>query len=96
MLRLYRPADAAAVRADPDLALRIRDSPLLIDEWQLVPEVLGAVKRAVDDDPRPARFVITGSAQRFAARLRTKWLPRIAGVVFAGFAVAAGWTAVLG
>ncbi len=63
MLRLDRPADAAAVRADPDLALRIRDTPLLIDEWQLVPEVLGAVKRAVDDDPRPASFIITGSSQ---------------------------------
>jgi putative Ca2+/H+ antiporter (TMEM165/GDT1 family) len=33
---------------------------------------------------------------RFAARLRTKWLPRIAGMVFAGFAVTAGLTAALG
>ncbi|MFN2495431.1 MAG: ATP-binding protein [Pseudonocardiaceae bacterium] len=63
LLRLDRPADAALVRADPDLALRIREAPLLIDEWQLVPEVLGAVKRAVDDDPRPGRFVLTGSSQ---------------------------------
>lgn len=63
MLRLDRPADAAAVQADPDLALRIRDNPLLVDEWQLVPEVLGTIKRAVDDDPRPAHFVITGSSQ---------------------------------
>lgn len=62
-LRLDRPADAALVRADPDLALRLRSKPLLLDEWQLVPEVLGAVKRAVDDDPRAASFVITGSAQ---------------------------------
>lgn len=37
--------------------------PLLIDEWQVVPEVLGAVKRAVDERPGPGRFVITGSAQ---------------------------------
>jgi uncharacterized protein len=63
LLRLDRPSDAALVRADPDLALRIRQVPLLIDEWQLVPEVLGAVKRAVDDDPGPGRFVITGSSQ---------------------------------
>ncbi|MGH3908440.1 MAG: ATP-binding protein [Pseudonocardiaceae bacterium] len=62
-LRLDRPADAALARADPDLALRLRREPLLLDEWQLVPEVLGAVKRAVDDEPRPTRFVITGSAQ---------------------------------
>ncbi len=63
MLRLDRPADAALVRADPDLALRLQDKPLLIDEWQIVPEVLGAVKRAVDDAPRPAMFLLTGSAQ---------------------------------
>jgi predicted AAA+ superfamily ATPase len=28
-----------------------------------VPEVLGAVKRAVDEDPRPGRFLVTGSSQ---------------------------------
>ncbi len=37
--------------------------PILIDEWQLVPEVLGAVKRTVDADPRPGRFIITGSVR---------------------------------
>jgi predicted AAA+ superfamily ATPase len=63
MLRLDVPAQAAVVRADPDAALRGLDEPILIDEWQLVPAVLGAVKRAVDDDPRPARFVLTGSSQ---------------------------------
>lgn len=59
--RLDEPAVAAAVRADPDDALRTRAEPALIDEWQDVPEVLGAVKRAVDTDPRPGRFVLTGS-----------------------------------
>jgi uncharacterized protein len=34
---------------------------VLVDEWQLAPAVLGAVKRAVDDDWRPGRFIITGS-----------------------------------
>lgn len=62
-LRLDRPADADLVRADPDTALRTRRTPLLVDEWQLVPEVLGAVKRAVDDGAGPGRFVLTGSAQ---------------------------------
>ena len=33
----------------------------MIDEWQLVPEVLGAVKRAVDDRPSPHRYILTGS-----------------------------------
>lgn len=61
VLRLDRPGDAALVRADPDIALAARDEPLLIDEWQAVPDVLGAVKRAVDADPRPGRFLLTGS-----------------------------------
>jgi hypothetical protein len=43
------------VRADADASLRGLDEPVLVDEWQLVPEILGAVKRAVDDDTRPGR-----------------------------------------
>ena len=53
-LRLDRPADATIAHADPDAALPDGPFPLLIDEWQLVPEVLGAVKRAVDERPVPA------------------------------------------
>ncbi|MHB2022270.1 MAG: ATP-binding protein, partial [Mycobacteriales bacterium] len=63
VLRLDRPAEADAVRADPDAALRGLAEPILIDEWQLVPSVLGAVKRAVDEDSRPARFLLTGSVR---------------------------------
>src|SRR5215470_865684 len=63
MLRLDVPAQAAVARADPDAALQGLEEPILIDEWQLVPEILGAVKRAVDDDARPGRFVLTGSSQ---------------------------------
>jgi predicted AAA+ superfamily ATPase len=62
LLRLDVPAQAAVVRADPDAALRGLTEPILIDEWQLVPEILGAIKRAVDDDSRPGRFVLTGSS----------------------------------
>lgn len=61
VLQLDRPGDAALARADPDIAIAARGEPLLIDEWQAVPEVLGAVKRAVDGDPRPGRFLLTGS-----------------------------------
>lgn len=63
VMRLDRPAEAVAVAADPDAALRERDEPLLIDEWQEVPTVLGAVKRSVDDDSRPGRFLLTGSVR---------------------------------
>lgn len=62
-VRLDRAADAAAFEADPDAALRAQTEPVLLDEWQAVPGVLGAVKRAVDDDPRPGRFLLTGSVR---------------------------------
>jgi predicted AAA+ superfamily ATPase len=62
-LRLDRSQDAVGVQADPDAVLRSLPEPILLDEWQMTPEVLGAVKRAVDDDPRPGRFVLTGSTQ---------------------------------
>jgi uncharacterized protein len=63
-IRLDRADEAAAVRADVDLALVTSSDhePVLIDEWQFVPEILGAVKRAVDHDDRPSRFLLTGSA----------------------------------
>jgi uncharacterized protein len=60
-LRLDRPAEATVARADPDAAIADGPFPLLIDEWQLVPEVLGALKRSVDEGR--GRFVITGSTQ---------------------------------
>lgn len=55
------PAEAAAFEADPDAALAHMDEPVLIDEWQNVPTVLGAVRRAVDRVPTPGRFIVTGS-----------------------------------
>ncbi|HLG66363.1 MAG TPA: AAA family ATPase [Acidimicrobiales bacterium] len=64
VVRLDEPGVAAAYRADPDAALRRADLPVLLDEWQAVPGVLGAVKRAVDRDPTPGRFVLTGSGAR--------------------------------
>ncbi|HZK51877.1 MAG TPA: DUF4143 domain-containing protein [Actinomycetota bacterium] len=60
-VRLDRPAEAAAFGADADAALRGLDEPVLLDEWQAAPEVLGAVKRAVDDNPRAGRYLLTGS-----------------------------------
>lgn len=71
IVRLDRPAAAAAFRADPDAALRIHAEPVLLDEWQEVPEVLGAVKRAVDADGRPGRFLLTGSVR--AAQEAQMW-----------------------
>ncbi len=63
IVRLDREAEAVAFRADPDAAVRGLREPILLDEWQVVPGVLGAVKRAVDADPRPGRFLVTGSVR---------------------------------
>jgi predicted AAA+ superfamily ATPase len=63
VIQLDQPGRATSVRADPDAVLRGLDEPVLIDEWQLAPEVLGAIKRAVDSDPRPGRYLITGSVR---------------------------------
>jgi uncharacterized protein len=63
VVRLDREAEAVAFRADPDAALRDLPGPILLDEWQVVPGVLGAVKRAVDADPQPGQFVLTGSVR---------------------------------
>jgi predicted AAA+ superfamily ATPase len=63
LVRLDRVLEAEAFRADPDVALREYEEPILLDEWQEEPGVLGAVKRAVDGDPRPGRFLLTGSVR---------------------------------
>lgn len=63
VVRLDRPAEAVAFRADADAALRSLPEPVLIDEWQCVPEVLGAVKRAIDRDARAGRYLLTGSVR---------------------------------
>ncbi len=62
VIQLDRDAEAAVVRADPEGALDV-DRPVLLDEWQVAPEVLGAVKRAVDARPGPGAFLITGSVR---------------------------------
>jgi hypothetical protein len=72
VVRLDHEAEAQAFRADPDAALRGLQEPVLIDEWQMVPGVLGAVKRSVDARPDPGRFIITGSVR---AELDGEWWP---------------------
>lgn len=63
VVQLDREAEAVAFRADPDAALRGLAEPVLLDEWQVVPSVLGAVKRAIDSRPDPGRFIVTGSVR---------------------------------
>lgn len=61
LLELDDPPVLEVLQADP----RLVDSyppPVVIDEWQLLPAVFDAVRRAVDSDRAAARFLITGSA----------------------------------
>ena len=59
---VFDPAvDVGAARADPDLFLDNHPAPLILDEVQFAPELVGAVKRRVDRDRAPGRFVLTGS-----------------------------------
>jgi uncharacterized protein len=63
IVRLDEPGVAAGYRADPDASLRRATRPVLLDEWQEVPEVLAAVKRVVDRDGTPGQFILTGSVR---------------------------------
>jgi len=61
--RLNRSAEVAAFRADPYAMITTLHEPALLDEWQEVPEVLSAIKESIDSDPRPGRFLLTGSVR---------------------------------
>lgn len=50
-----------AAREDPVGMVRSLDRAV-IDEIQRVPQLLPAIKKSVDEDRRPGRFLLTGSA----------------------------------
>jgi len=51
----------AAVAVDPSLVLE-GETPRLIDEWQVEPQIWNHVRRAVDERKEPGQFVLAGSA----------------------------------
>lgn len=61
IIRLDDPAERAVAEADPFQSLK-RPFPILIDEWQRLPAIWDVVRRAVDADRSPNRFLLTGSA----------------------------------
>ena len=63
---LDEPAQREIAAADPS-GLLSAPLPMLIDEWQRVPAVWDAVRRAVDADTTPNRFLLAGSAAPAAA-----------------------------
>src|SRR5690606_22422291 len=64
--QLDDPAQQALLRADPNRIL-IGEKPILIDEWQRMPETWDIIRRAVDKNPSPNQFILTGSATPISA-----------------------------
>ena len=56
--------------ASPEVYLNA-EAPVLLDEWQRMPEIWDSVRRAVDADNRPGRFVLTGSAFKKGAAIHS-------------------------
>lgn len=46
---------------DPSLALS-GNTPILLDEWQTLPEIWNHVRREIDSRQRPGQFILSGSA----------------------------------
>lgn len=60
-------ATLAAARRDPAGFIAGLDGPVTLDEVQRAPELLLAIKAAVDRDRRPGRFLLTGSSEALLA-----------------------------
>lgn len=62
-VNLERPDLREAAEVDPRGMLAAHTSGVVLDEVQRVPSLLSWIQAAVDEDPRPGRFVLTGSNQ---------------------------------
>ena len=61
VIALDDEAERQAMRDDRERITRLAP-PLLIDEWQYYPPVWDRVRRSVDEDYSPGRFILAGSA----------------------------------
>ncbi|MDG4773390.1 AAA family ATPase [Solwaraspora sp. WMMD792] len=61
LIALDDPVQRELLRADPQRLDRL-PGPVLIDEWQREPTVWDLVRRSVDRDSSPSRYLLTGSA----------------------------------
>jgi len=68
------PATLQAAKDDPT-GFVDHEGLMVIDEIQLVPELLRPIKVAVDLDPTPGRFLLTGSSRVLALRTLPDALP---------------------
>jgi predicted AAA+ superfamily ATPase len=60
------PAVRRLAIADPTAFVRDLAEPIVVDEFQRVPDLLAAIKSELNRDRRPGRFVLAGSARHEA------------------------------
>lgn len=60
--RLTVPGERTVIQADPSRLVAPQEPPVLIDEWQRLPESWDLVRDAVDAGAPPGQFLLTGSA----------------------------------
>jgi len=73
--------DPLGAREDPEFFLDRHPPPLVLDEVQVAPALLGAIKRRVDEDPTPGQYILTGSQNLALLRRTAESLAGRAGVV---------------
>lgn len=61
VIDLSLPAQREIVTADPSVLTRL-PGPVLVDEWQRLPEVWDHVRNAVDAGSPPGHFIVAGSS----------------------------------
>jgi len=63
LLDLGDDAIARVANADPREVLARFDTPVVVDEWQLAPNIMGAIKFLVDQRATNNQFIVTGSSR---------------------------------
>lgn len=106
-MSLENPAQRELAQEDPVAFLaRYRDGAV-IDEVQRVPQILSYLQGMVDEDPRPGRFLLTGSqnlalldaktqslASRTGQLLNLSSLANDCGISHPSIATAATWRSI--
>ena len=62
-LRLDHPPTAEQAAGDPEAVCASLPTPVLIDEWQRIPQIWDALRRMIDQDRSPGRFILSGSSR---------------------------------
>ncbi len=62
-LRLDHPPTAHQAANDFEGLCASLAAPVLVDEWQRIPQVWDSLRRMIDDDRSPGRFILSGSSR---------------------------------